>query len=128
MSAPIPVGVEAITGSITAAVIAVTALVTSVMKWIASRDHNPRIAVLESQVEKFDDAISAGADEVQKNAGLISVLSNTVPGLQDQVKQHQAQLVELQKDLLEASQKIKELQALVPEGQTVTAKALITRE
>ena len=124
MSAPAPVPADIINTAITAftgLAIAITGLVAAGLKWWASRSNNPRLTVLEKQAETAEKDI----EDLQGMSGTISTVATNMPQVQQFLQQNQQKILDMEKALQQAQQQIKELQALVPEGATVSAKALM---
>lgn len=100
--------------------LAIIALITAAIKWIASRDHSPRLAVLESDLEQVNDIVKG----IQSKSGDITAVIAAIPQLQDYVNKNQEKITQLEQELIQAENAIKQLQVLVPEGTAIQAKAL----
>jgi len=122
MSAPVPTG-DVINTAITAftgLAVAVTSLVAVALKWWASKSNNPRLTVLEKQAETAEKDI----EDLQGMSTTISNVASNMPEVQKYVQANQQKLLDMEKALQAAQQEIKQLQALVPDTATVSAKAL----
>ena len=117
MSAAAPVDISSFTGI----ALAIVSLVAVALKWFASRDHNPRLAVLENDMEDAQKIIQ----QVQTASPAITAAINSVPELKDYMTKNQAAIAALEKQLDDAKNSIQQLQSLVPADAKVSARALI---
>jgi len=108
--------------SIYAIMTAAVSLGLVIVKWVASRDHSPRLTVLESDL----DTAKKDIDDLQSQSGNISaaaqIATTLFPQLQKDVIAGQAKMTQLENQLNQATVTINELQKLIPPATAEPAK------